>query len=236
MWVLCAALTAGATSVYLVVHNRPQQLATLPQDATGVVRVSGIPSTVSTPLASLMGLSPVPTRDAPNFTLVDQRGHSMSMASLKGRTVVLEFMDPNCVDICPLVSQEFVRAYQDLGSAASGVVFVAVNVNRHHLQVADVAAFSRAHQLDALPSWHFLTGRLPSLQKTWNSYAIVVSDAGPNADVVHTDTVFFIDPGGHERYVAAPAADYTASGTAYLPTADLASWGMGIALVARSLS
>ena len=33
------------------------------------MRVSGIPASVSTPLANLMGLSPVPPRKAPGFTL-----------------------------------------------------------------------------------------------------------------------------------------------------------------------
>jgi cytochrome oxidase Cu insertion factor (SCO1/SenC/PrrC family) len=52
---------------------------------------------------------------------VDQNGHRLSLASFRGRAVVLEFMDPHCVDICPIVSQEFVDAYDDLGKAATGV-------------------------------------------------------------------------------------------------------------------
>src|ERR1019366_5665924 len=54
----------------------------------------------------------------------------MSLSSLQGKTVVLEFTDPHCVDICPIVSQEFVDAYHDLGTPCSGVVFAAGNGNR----------------------------------------------------------------------------------------------------------
>ena len=32
---------------------------------------------------------------------------------------------------------------------------VAVNVNRYHRQVADVAAFSSEQQLTQIPAWHF---------------------------------------------------------------------------------
>jgi hypothetical protein len=56
-----------------------------------------------------MGLAPVPARPAPGFTLADQDGRTMPLSGWRGKVVVLEFMDPHCTDICPLVSQEFVQ-------------------------------------------------------------------------------------------------------------------------------
>jgi hypothetical protein len=91
--------------------------------------------------------------------------------------VVLEFMDPHRVDVCPIVSQEFIDAYHDLGHAASRPVFAAVNVNRYHLGISDVAAYSRDHQL---------------------------AHRARNADIVHASEVVFIDPAGRERYIDAP--------------------------------
>lgn len=154
-------------------------------------------------LASLMGLSPVPARPAPGFTPADQHGHTMSLASFKGRAVVLEFMDSHCIDICPIVSQELVDAYRDLGGAAARAVFVAVNVNPYFHSVRDVAAFSREHQLTTIPSWHFLTGRLANLRAVWRAYDIQVSVPSRNAGVIHASEVLFIDPVGRERYKAA---------------------------------
>ena len=133
--VAVAVMILAASAAYAVICARQHQ------EAAGL-RPSGIPASVSTSLANLMQLSPVPVTSAPGFTLTDQGGHAMSLASLRGRVVVLEFMDPHCTDICPIVSQEFLDAYRDLGASAPRVVFVAVNVNRYHLQVADVAAFS----------------------------------------------------------------------------------------------
>jgi hypothetical protein len=57
----------------------------------------------------------------------------------------------------------------------------------------------------------------------------------PDVDIVHTSAVYFIGPGGTERYVAAPMADHTSSGRAYLPAAQIAAWDRGIALVAETL-
>ena len=223
-----AVLIIAAGAGYAVIGVRQHQ------QAAGL-RPSGIPASVSTSLANLMQLSPVPVTNAPGFTLTDQGGHAMSLASLRGRVVVLDFMDPHCTDICPIVSQEFTDAYRDLGASAPQVVFLAVNVNRYHLQVADVAAFSSEQRLTKIPAWHFLTGSYPSLRAVWQAYQIEVNAPGPDADVIHSSQMYFIDPQGRERFLASPMADHTASGSSYLPASQLASWGHGIALVASHL-
>jgi cytochrome oxidase Cu insertion factor (SCO1/SenC/PrrC family) len=223
-----AVLIAAASAGYAVIRVRQHEAAG--------PRASGIPASVSTSLANLMQLSPVPVTSAPEFILTDQGGHPMSLADLKGRVVVLDFMDPHCTDICPIVSREFLDAYRDLGATAPHVVFLAVNVNRYHLQVADVAAFSGEQQLTEIPAWHFLTGSYPSLRAVWQAYQIQVDAPGPDADVIHSSQMYFIDPQGRERFLASPMADHTASGSSYLPAGQLASWGRGIALVARQLA
>jgi cytochrome oxidase Cu insertion factor (SCO1/SenC/PrrC family) len=205
------------------------------QTQPAAMRPSGIPASVPTSLANLMYLTPVPHQAAPGFTLADQAGHILSLASFKGHAVVLEFMDPHCTDICPIVSREFADAYHDLGTAASHVVFAAVNVNAHHHKVSDVAAFSREQQLTSIPSWHFLTGPVASLQAVWRAYHIYVHAPSPSADIVHTSAIYFIDPRGREAFLASPMDDHTNNGTAYLPAAQQAAWGRGIAMIARGL-
>lgn len=225
-----AVILAGAVAV-------PAYLVTGHRQASGQpLRPSGIPPAISTSLADLMSLSPVPAQRAPDFTLTDQNGHVLGLSDLRGKAVVLEFMDPHCVDICPLVADEFTAAYHDLGPAAAQVVFAAVNVNPYYPGVAAVAQFSREHQLTAIPGWHFFTGPVPQLQAIWRAYNIEVQARGPDADVIHSSDIYFIDPQGRERYLAAPMAEYTKSGNAYLPPSQLAAWGRGIALVARQLT
>jgi cytochrome oxidase Cu insertion factor (SCO1/SenC/PrrC family) len=145
-------------------------------------------------------------------------------------------MDPHCADVCPIVSQEFITAYRDLGHDAPHLVFLAVNVNRYHLQAADVAAFSADQHLTTIPSWHFLTRSFASLQAVWDAYNIEVEAPSPNADIIHSSAMYFIDPDGQKRYLASPMADHTTSGSSYLPANQLAAWGQGIALVARQLT
>ena len=199
-------------------------------------RPSGIPASITDSQASLMELLPVPARAAPGFTLTDQDGHVLPLSALRGKVVVLEFMDPHCTDICPIVSAEFTEAYHDLGRLAGRVVFAAVNVNQYHRAVADVAAYSRAHQLTSIPGWHFFTGPVPRLRAVWNAYNIAVQAPGPDADIVHSSVVYFIDPGGRERYLASPQADHTPSGASCLPADQITAWGRGTAQVATILA
>jgi cytochrome oxidase Cu insertion factor (SCO1/SenC/PrrC family) len=230
---LAVALTvlvgaAAAIPAYLVARHETPTAMQLP-------RVSGLPADMPTSLANLMSLSALSRTPAPGFTLTDQQGHRLTLASLRGKVVVLQFMDPHCTDICPLVSQEFVDAYHDLGARASQVVFAAVNVNPYYTEVPAMAAYSREHGLVTIPGWHFFTGPVPLLRSVWQSYHIAVSAPNPNADVQHTSAVYVIDRHGRERYLAMPMADHTKSGSAYLPASQLTSWGHGIAMLARNL-
>jgi cytochrome oxidase Cu insertion factor (SCO1/SenC/PrrC family) len=224
---IIAITLAGLTATAILVASRPRP---------STLRPSGIPPSVSASLADLMELSPLPHHPAPGFTLTDQNGRTMSLSALRGKVVVLEFMDPHCADICPIVSQEFVDAYHDLGPAAAKVVFAAINVNQYHASVAAMAAYSRAHGLTLIPSWHFFTGPLPALRAAWRDYNVEVRAPSPNADIIHTSAVYFLGPGGQEMFLASPMADHTGKGTAYLPASQLASWGHGIALLARYLA
>lgn len=220
--VVAGAATAGALALTRTHGSQPQ-------------RPSGIPASVSDSQINLMGLAPVPAAPAPGFTLTDQQGRTLSLADLRGKAVVLEFMDPHCADICPIVSAEYVDAYHDLGALASKVVFAAVNVNQYHAAVSDMMAYSREQRLITIPDWHFFTGPVPALRAVWDDYRVQVQAANPDADIVHTSVVYFIDPSGRERFLASPMVDHTSSGASYLPADQVSAWGQGIAQVARTL-
>jgi cytochrome oxidase Cu insertion factor (SCO1/SenC/PrrC family) len=237
---LHAAIVAGIVTVLLAVVVVSSTYLILRQSRSSaqgqILRPSGIPASISTSLATLMALTPVPATRAPGFTLTDQQGRTLSLAAFHGKVVVLEFMDPHCTDICPIVSSEFIDAYHDLGPLAGQVVFAAINVNQYHAAVRDMALYSSEQQLTTIPGWHFFTGPARQLQAVWRDYNVEVQAPSPNADIVHTSAVYFIDAQGREKYLASPMTDHTKAGTAYLPPGQMASWGHGIALLARQLA
>lgn len=236
-WVVVGVVVVLVAAVAATVVLRPRA----PRTSLASIRVSGIPSNVPTSLAAEMSLQPDEggRLSAPNFTLTDQHGTTLSLASFRGHPVVLTFMDPHCVTMCPIIAQEFIDAARVLARTDPGVVFLAVNVNRHALGVATVDAFTTEHQLNTIPTWHFFTGTLATLTHIWHQYGIEVATRIRHGQwtVVHTTIDYFIGPNGKERYIAAPNADYHATAThrAYLPAATSAAWGRGIALVARDM-
>lgn len=200
-----------------------------------IPRPYGVPSNLSTSVVNLMSLSPIPHHLAPNFTFVDQHGKTISLHDLRGKNVVLNFMDPHCTDICPIVSQELIIANHLLGARAKNTVFLAINVNQYNLTSADVNKFTNEHGLNTIPTWHFLTGSYAALAKAWAEYGIQVLAPSPTADVQHTSVTYFINTRGQEQYLAAPQVDHTNKGVAYLPGTDLLAWGKGIAQVVKDL-
>ncbi len=232
--VVLAGSAAFAVFAWVQSHSTRTQ-----QTSLSSIRASGIPADVPTHLANLMGLQPEKSLTAPDFTLTDQLGRTVSLSGFRGHPVVLTFFDPHCHTECPLVSQEFVDAEHDLGGSHTGAVFLAVNVNRHALGVATVLAFSKEHQLTSIPTWHFLTGPLRTLRRIWSEYGIEVATRIVHGHwtVVHTSILLFISPKGQERFIAASNADYhnTPTHRAFLPRLTLSSWGRGIALVTKAL-
>jgi len=134
---------------------------------------------------------------APDFTLTDQFGHSVTLSSLRGHEVVLAFIDARCKTLCPLTAQIMYNARAQLGaSAASQVDLVAVNANPTATSVAEVQAWSINHGM--LHQWVFVTGTAQQLRSVYHLYNVYVQ-VNSNELVVHDPIMFIIDAQGHER-------------------------------------
>ena len=66
---------------------------------------------------------------APAFSLTDQDGRTVTLASLRGKVILLTFLDDTCSVDCPLIAQEFRQAGQLLAADSRHVELVAVNYN-----------------------------------------------------------------------------------------------------------
>jgi cytochrome oxidase Cu insertion factor (SCO1/SenC/PrrC family) len=136
---------------------------------------------------------------APAFTLTDQDGHQVSLASLHGKTVLLTFLDPVCTSDCPLIAQEFRVADRLLGASSARVELVAVVANPIYRSLAYTRAFDRQEGLSGLPNWLFLTGSLPQLQQAWKNYAISAQILPAGGMIGHSDIAYVIDANGRTR-------------------------------------
>ena len=103
---------------------------------------------------------------APAFSLTDEHGRTVTLASLRGKVVLLTFLDDTCSVDCPLIAQEFRQAGQLLGDTQH-VELVAINYNPIYTQVSYIQAFNRQEGLATVPNWLFLTGTRAQLEQVW---------------------------------------------------------------------
>jgi len=141
-------------------------------------------------------------RPAPNFTLRDQTGRTISMRSLRGRTVVLAFIDPVCRNLCPFEAKVLNGVVAGL-PAAERPTIVAVSVNPWNQTQTDLKLDREKWHL--VSEWRWALGSYRALSKVWAQYAIGVQVqtktlAGiTEHTVAHTEAAYVIDPSGHER-------------------------------------
>ena len=136
---------------------------------------------------------------AKGFHLTDQHGRPVSLASLRGKAVLLTFLDPVCTTDCPLIAQEFRSAGQLLGAASRKVELVAIVANPVYHQVTDVQAFDRQEYMNQVPNWLYLTGTVPQLQQVWKNYGIAAQILPAGSMIGHPDVAYVIDQAGHVR-------------------------------------
>ena len=136
---------------------------------------------------------------AAGFTLTDQHGRTVTLAGLRGRAVLLTFLDPVCTTDCPLIGQEFRQAAQLLGPAARQVELVAIVLSPGYRSVAVLQAFDQQEGFQHVPDWLYLTGTLPQLRRVWHDYGVIAQDLPAGAMTLHNDQAYVIDTAGHVR-------------------------------------
>jgi cytochrome oxidase Cu insertion factor (SCO1/SenC/PrrC family) len=174
---------AGALAVILV-GAAPMAVASVNRTADPIVAqaISGTSGQFDTP--------------ASNFTLTSQEGRQVSLASLRGKVVLLTFLDPVCTTDCPIIAQEMRSADSMLGAKASSTELVAVVANPTYLSTAYTKAFTDTENLSQVPNWLYLTGSLSQLTAVWHDYGIEVEDLPAGAMAAHNDIAFVISANG----------------------------------------
>jgi len=133
---------------------------------------------------------------ASGFQLTDQNGRTVSLAGLRGKVVLMTFLDPVCTTDCPIIGAEFRQAAQMLGPANKNVELVAIVANPTYRSIAAMQAFDTEEGLNTVPNWLYLTGSLDQLKRVWAQYGITVYNLPAGAMSAHNDVAVVIDQRG----------------------------------------
>jgi protein SCO1/2 len=160
-------------------------------------------------------------RQMPNVPLENERGGVTSLASYRGRVVVVAPFLTLCGEVCPLTTGAFEAMRRDVVRAHLGarVTFAEVTVDPARDTPARLRAFAR------MTGVHFplLTGTPSQIARFWSFLGVAywrTREGSPpdtdwltgkplTYDVEHTDGLFVIDASGHERVldVGMPSVD-----------------------------
>jgi protein SCO1/2 len=149
---------------------------------------------------SLAGVAPE-AEPAPPFELTDQDGAPRSLASLRGKAVLLDFVYANCPGPCPILTGTHARAQKVLPAEARGKVwFVSVTLDPERDTPEVLRRYAVARGAD-LASWSFLTGPPEAVEQVITRYGVGKLPA-PNGEIQHVVVSFLIDPEGRiaKRY------------------------------------
>jgi len=95
----------------------------------------------------------------PDINLVDQYGRATSLASLKGRPVLIDFFYATCPNVCPMMTAKFASIANLLGSElGSKVTIVSITLDPENDHPGDLLKYARTHEADHA-GWVFLTGK-----------------------------------------------------------------------------
>ena len=96
--------------------------------------------------------------EAPGFSLQDADGRIVSLASLRGKVVVLNFIYTNCPDVCPLHAERIaeLQAMINQTPMKAMVEFVTITTDPKRDTGEVLRDYGKAHGLDPV-NWVFLT-------------------------------------------------------------------------------
>ena len=181
--IVAAVLGGGAiglaAALFLVVANGPRHTV---GDVAG-----GLATTADATWAA-------GTRPAPDFTLANQEGRAVSLSSLRGRVVLLTFLDSRCEHLCRIEGPLLGNLQRALPEAERPLIVV-VSVNPEDT-AASVRAAARGWGWGP-GEWQWLMGGLPQLADVWAAYGVDVQQT-PDA-LLHTGALYVIDGAGDER-------------------------------------
>jgi cytochrome oxidase Cu insertion factor (SCO1/SenC/PrrC family) len=131
---------------------------------------------------------------APDFSLVDQRGVTLSISELKGRPVVLMFVFAHCQTLCPVVVDTLKHV-----SRASAPVVLLVTLDPWRDTPSALPGIADRWELPA--GFHVLSsGRVEDVLRVADRYGVTFRRDERSGDIVHPGLVFVIDADGRLAY------------------------------------
>src|ERR1700687_6116492 len=82
----------------------------------------------------------------PDVSLIDQHGKAISLASLKGKPVLIDFIYTSCASTCPVLTSKMAAIARELGPAlGADVRIVSISLDPEHDGPSELAKYAQSH-------------------------------------------------------------------------------------------
>jgi protein SCO1/2 len=133
----------------------------------------------------------------PEVSLVDQHGSAVSLASLKGKPVLIDFIYTSCASTCPMLTAKMAAIAHQLGPAlGADVTIVSISLDPEHDSPTALAKYAKSHDADG-PGWIFLTGPPAQIDQVLALFKLRRTREG-DGTITHSISAFLLGPDGHQ--------------------------------------
>jgi protein SCO1 len=135
----------------------------------------------------------------PDFSLIERSGKQVSLADLRGKIWIADFIYTHCTDTCPLQTADMAKL-QDRWLKEPKVELVSFSVDPEHDTPQVLSRYAGRFKADP-KRWLFLTGHRPEIVRlVENGFHLGVASASSHADVIlHSPRFVLIDQQGQIR-------------------------------------
>jgi protein SCO1/2 len=132
---------------------------------------------------------------APDFTLIDQDGRTVSLENLRGKVLLLDFVYTHCPGPCPILTGTHVSVQRALPpELGEKVRFVSISLDPARDTPEAFRRYAKARGAD-LATWSFLGGAPEVVGDVLARYG-VAGTPRPNGEIEHIVITYVIDADG----------------------------------------
>ncbi len=131
---------------------------------------------------------------AKNITLINQLGKTVTLDSLHGKILVIDFFFTRCPSVCPRLANAMARLQKSFTNNNDSIVqFMSISIDPEHDSVPQLRKFANRYTTNH-DGWWFLTGNKKDIYDfALHELKASVADSDIDTAFIHTENFFLLD-------------------------------------------
>ena len=133
---------------------------------------------------------------APDFALIDQDGAEVTLAGLRGKALLIDFIYTHCPGPCPILTARHAQIQRELAAETRARVhFVSISIDPERDTPPVLASYAESRGADTA-TWSFLTGEPERVREVLKRYGVFAQESANPGEVDHIVVTLLVDAQG----------------------------------------